>query len=99
MLGGKTRGFTWSPVRWHLRTDGIVPHDHVLIVDSWVGLLVYHLRIQSQCHHRPAPLAPFPSGFGLNSVSGNVLKYTSSHLVTATRVRILLDEVTSGGFL
>lgn len=38
--------FTWSPVRWHLGADGVGPHDDVLIVDSRVGLLVYHLTTQ-----------------------------------------------------
>lgn len=44
--GSKTRDFTWSPVRWHLWADGVGPHDNILVVDSWVRLLVYHLIIQ-----------------------------------------------------
>lgn len=59
MLSGKPRGFTWSPVRWHLWADGVVPHDHVLIVDSRVGLLVYHLRTQSQRYHSLHAHTPF----------------------------------------
>ena len=46
VIGSKTRSFTWSPVRWHLWADGVVPHDNVLVVDSWVRLLVYHLTTQ-----------------------------------------------------
>ena len=46
MIGSKTRSLTWPPVRWHLWADGVVPHDNVLVVDSWVRLLVYHLTTQ-----------------------------------------------------
>ena len=46
VTGRKARNFTWSPVRQHLWADGIAPHDYVLIVDSWVRLLVYHLTTQ-----------------------------------------------------
>ena len=56
MIGSKTRSFTWSPVRWHLWADGVVPHDHVLIVDSGVRLLVYHLTTQrSASLHKHSP--------------------------------------------
>lgn len=72
MVGSNTRGFTWSPVRRHLGADGVGPHDDVLIVDSWVRLLVYHLptqRSMSLQHH--TLLSCWPSFCGIN---GTVFK-------------------------
>lgn len=60
----QSRALTWSPVRGHLRADGVGPHDDILVVDPWVRLLVYHLPTQRAVSLHWHKRRPFPAALG-----------------------------------
>lgn len=92
VFGSKTRDFTWSPVRRYLWADGVGSHDNILVVDSRVRLLVYHLIIQKSMSLHWHTCNPFLLTLSIN-------EWVDLHLMKLVDLRQIKWKLFPDGFL